>query len=102
MGALAGLAWLAGCASEVERLSGDYHSTWGLCVVQVHGRVAVVNYPRGAMNCRVEEPATLRCTWESGKGRGKALLRVQPDQTIRGTWGRNDSDSDGGLWVMAR
>lgn len=93
---------LAGCASPAERLSGDYHSNWGRCEVQVRGQNAVIRYPRGVMTCEVEAPQTLRCAWKSGDASGKALLRGQTDQSIRGNWGHGASDSDGGAWVLAR
>ena len=97
-----GALLLAGCPTSAEQLAGDYHSTWGLCVLEVRGPTATIRYPRGVMNCQVEAPLTFRCGWQSGTARGKALLRAQEDRTLRGTWGRGESDSDGGAWVMAR
>jgi hypothetical protein len=97
-----GLAALLGCTQGPERLAGNYHSTWGLCVVEVRGREAAIHYPRGVMNCRIEEPATFRCRWQSGEAQGKAVLRAQKDGTLRGTWGRAESEEDGGAWVLAR
>jgi hypothetical protein len=95
-------ATASACASPDERHAGDYRSNWGRCVVQIKGRSAQISYPRGVMSCQIEEPATFRCTWASGTASGKALFRAQPDQTLRGTWGHRDSDSDGGAWVLAR
>lgn len=95
------LMW-TGCASPESRLSGDYHSNWGRCIVEVRGQNAVIRYPRGVMTCQVEEPQTLRCTWKSGEATGKALLRGQTDRTLRGSWGYGASESDGGAWVLAR
>lgn len=101
--ALLACALLACKPSGTERLAGSYRSTWGLCVVQVAGREAVVRYPRGLMICHVEPTLAVRCDWKSGEERGKATFQHHPDDdSLRGTWGRADSDSDGGAWVMVR
>ncbi|MCS6899538.1 MAG: hypothetical protein NZX77_07190 [Polyangiaceae bacterium] len=71
-------------------------------MVKVRGREAVIHYPRGVMNCRIEEPVTFRCQWQSGEARGQAVFRAQEDGTLRGSWGRGESAEDGGPWVLAR
>jgi len=93
---------LVACKPATERVAGQYRSTWGQCTVEVQNNDAVISYPRGAMHCQIEKETLFRCGWQSGDARGKATFTSQSDQTLRGTWGHGDSDSDGGAWVMAR
>ena len=44
----------------------------------------------------------LTCAWVSGDARGKARLKQAGSTTIRGTWGRGESDSDGGPWTFVK
>lgn len=90
------------CKPPGDQLAGSYRSTWGLCVVEIQGNEAAIAYPRGAMRCQIEPQHVFRCSWQSGEARGKATFRRQADQTLRGTWGSGDSDSDGGGWIMSR
>jgi hypothetical protein len=92
---------LVGCSRGARRpLFGSYRSTWGTAVVAGSGNDVAIAYPRGSMRCtRADE--LLSCGWQSGAGRGRAALRRQPDGSLIGTWGRDESDIDGGGWAFA-
>ena len=107
-GAVAVVWLVTGCQPRPDRLAGDYRSTWGGCQVAVRDRDAVVHYPRGVMTCELsaadtQPPATVaRCSWQSNEARGRARFRIEPGGRWEGTWGRGDSDGDGGAWVLTR
>ncbi len=106
------LTWLTlavatvSCRPRTERLAGDYHSTWGGCLVTVRGRDAVVRYPHGVMSCQVAtpegSPVSLTCSWQSGEERGRARFQVATDGRWEGHWGHGEREDDGGAWVLTR
>jgi hypothetical protein len=90
---------LAACSRSAVPLEGNYHSTWGACVVLQATDDIAITYSRGSMRC-AKSGESLSCEWVSGSARGRAKLTRQRDNSLSGTWGHDGSDSDGGAWVM--
>lgn len=100
--ALAALALftLAACKSDEPSYAGSYRTTWGSSVLTQEGRMVIGTYPRGTLRCR-SEPPKLLCDWKEGAATGKATLTREPThKTLQGTWGRDDSDTNGGAWLF--
>lgn len=93
-------ALLVAC-NEGKDIDGWYRSTWGPTqFATAEGRV-LARYPRGSLDC-ARTGNELSCSWTDGASHGKARLTREVDGTLRGTWGRDESDSDGGTWVFTR
>lgn len=99
--ALLSLLSVASCKKPPRPLAGHYHSTWGTVVIVGKEPDVAAVYPRGSMQCVVEEKLTLVCGWRSGESAGKARFERREDGTLVGTWGRGESESDGGAWAMS-
>jgi hypothetical protein len=100
LGVLFLLLAASGCHRRGE-LEGPFNSSWGASLFVREGDDVAVAYPRGSMRCAVSGD-DLRCGWVSGDARGKATLKREPTGVVRGTWGRGDSDVDGGPWVFVK
>jgi hypothetical protein len=80
--------------------TGSYNSTWGKADFMQTGEHVNVKYARGTMSCTASGNA-LDCDWDEGAGgTGKAKLVKETSGTIRGTWGKGSSASNGGAWVF--
>jgi hypothetical protein len=78
---------------------GTYRSAWGDTVFTQAGKVVVVRYPDGTLDC-MATGLVLDCSWKEGSGFGKAHLTKQANGTIQGTWGNAADDHDGGQWTF--
>lgn len=90
---------LLGCEKPHGDFDGTYRSSWGVALFRQKGDTVKVAYPRSEMTCQ-PSGVTLRCSWRSGEGSGKATLTRHPDRSLHGTWGRGESETDGGPWVF--
>lgn len=100
---LTALLMLAGpfSCNEGKDIDGFYRSSWGPThFLSAEGRV-LARYPRGALDCS-RSGAVLTCAWTEGSAHGRAKLTREADGTLRGTWGRDESDTDGGTWIFTR
>ncbi len=95
------LVLVAGCKSPVDPFDGGWRSTWGPVVFAREGDVVIGTYPRGSLRCNVLG-ASLDCIWVDGDAKGRAKLERGNDGVIRGTWGREDSATDGGAWLFSK
>ncbi len=99
---------LAGCkalegglpGSDEKRYVGSYRTTWGPVVLRDGGDELEGVYRRGQLRC-VPEDKRLHCVWTQGQASGQATLRRRDDGVLEGSWGRGESDSDGGAWLWA-
>lgn len=92
---------LASCKGATDPFDGGYRSTWGPVVFVREGDAVIGTYPRGSLRCNVLG-ASLDCIWVDGDAKGRAKLERQGDGVIRGTWGREDSATDGGAWLFSK
>jgi hypothetical protein len=67
--------------------------------VKTTGALAAVDYPDGTMGCTINED-DLACKWVQEDTNGGASLRRRKSGLMRGTWGFDPSDSNGGAWTL--
>ncbi len=82
-----------------KRFEGTYESNWGNTTFRQVGTTVTAKYPKGRMTCTASGKS-LDCTWFEGSARGKALLTLQPNGNITGTWGKGTSATNGGPWTF--
>ena len=92
------------------RLSSSYTSTWGPLGWQSREYNTITFTNEGEtifFRCTVQNSPEVRCRWSKQYpddphewDRGQAKLTAHPDHSLTGTWGRGDSDDDGGPWKM--
>ncbi len=94
------LAVGVGCREGAGSYEGRYRTSWGLTVATQRGDLVQLSYPRGLARCTARGDR-LECRWASGPTEGRAAFARRGD-TLEGTFGFAESDSDGGAWVMVR
>ena len=104
--------------------SPDSHGSWTLAPVANVGRSPVegvwdsnfgaatiraslpdkltVDYRDGTMECDQPTADSLRCSWSEGSSHGRAELKIESPRVMRGTWGNDQSSTDGGAWLFVR
>lgn len=91
----------AGCKrGDGGSYAGSYRTTWGLAVAAQAGDAVTFSYPRGIVLCAAKGDR-LTCRWESGADKGRCVFDRKGD-TLRGTYGFAESETDGGHWLMVR
>ena len=106
----AGDAAASSSASQEPVLNSRYASPWGELGWQerLHNTIAFTTPDESVfLRCTLYDSPTMPCTWSradaaapDGWNRGRAKLTVQPDGTVKGTWGNGDSDDDGGPFEL--
>ena len=87
-------------APATASFAGTYRSTWGPTVFTQSGTAVAAKYPNGTMTCQASGK-TLDCDWREAASAGKARLTKEPDGTLKGTWGKGASATDGGPWLFS-
>lgn len=87
-------------------ISGSYDSTYGVVTItqrsgQIHGE-----YPccgGGTLDGHFIDNATVKFHWSEprGAGQGDGIWHLRNGK-LEGSWGRGQSDSDGGVWNLWR
>ncbi|PIE06131.1 MAG: hypothetical protein CSA75_01100, partial [Sorangium cellulosum] len=78
-----------------KRFEGSYSSNWGTTHFKEIGGIVSAKYSRGTMTCKAARDV-LSCEWFEGNATGKARLTRQADGSLRGTWGKGTSETNGG------
>ena len=91
-------------AAAGPQISGRYTSNWdGVTLTQdgdrVHGTYVCCG--GGTIEGRIIEGRTLRYRWKQPGGEGMGVWTIDGDH-LRGTWGWNRDDDDGGRWDLVR
>ena len=105
--AVLGVAALAtaGTQLRVSTIAGDYTSNWdAVKLVQdgTHVSGTYVCCGGGTIEGRIIEGHVIKFQWHEprGAGDGEGVWVIKPDGRLEGTWGRGQSDSDGGPWTL--
>ena len=84
---------------------GAWDTNFGEAIVRASdvspGNVSVV-YRDGTMQCEQKSADMLRCVWTEGASHGQAELKIESPRVMRGTWGNDQSATDGGAWLFVR
>lgn len=97
---------LAAAAAGTSRpsISGSYDSNWDAVTLSQDGDRVYGSYVccgGGTIDGRIIEGRTIRYHWKQPGGEGLGVWTIDGDQ-LRGTWGWNGDDDDGGRWDLAR
>lgn len=90
---------------ELPDFTGKYVTNYGVArCTQVKKNVnCLYAGQKGSVDCKVDDDDSLDCSWEEdGEGTGKARLRRQDNGDLKGTWGYNDSEKNGGAWFFKK
>jgi hypothetical protein len=91
-------------AAGTSSVSGRYTSNWDDVQLTVSGdrvRGTYVCCGGGTIEGRIIEGRTVRYRWKQPGGEGLGVWTIEGDQ-LRGTWGWNRDDDDGGRWDLVR
>lgn len=78
---------------------GRWGSTFGTVKFTQKRRTVTGTYPGGTLEC--EAPGMdLLCKWADNTGSGRAKFRWDSSSKATGTFGKGESDSDQGEWVL--
>lgn len=95
---------MAAAFAGAQSVSGAYHSNWNdVRLVQDGDRVrgTYVCCGGGTIEGRIIEGRVLRYRWKQPGGEGLGVWMIEGDR-LRGTWGWNGDDDDGGRWDLVR
>ena len=95
---------LAAAAGHQSSITGRYTSNWDDVQLTQDGdrvRGTYVCCGGGTIEGRIIEGRTLRYHWSSSSGEGMGVWKIEGDH-LRGTWGWNRDDDDGGRWDLVR
>jgi hypothetical protein len=89
-------------AAGPSSISGRYNSNWDEVRLtqdgdRVHGTYVCCG--GGTIEGRIIEGRTVRYRWKQPGGEGMGVWTIEGDQ-LRGTWGWNRDDDDGGRWDL--
>jgi hypothetical protein len=87
-------------------IAGSWDSTYGIVQITQQGNRVTGQYPccgGGTLNGRIVE-GFVKFHWSEprGAGEGEGVWRIEKDGTLDGSWGRGQSDTDGGAWTLWR
>jgi hypothetical protein len=87
--------------SKRNPFQGFYQSNWGPVEMVQDKQKVFGRYQRGSLTCDVRGQE-LDCQWEQEQAKGKVKLKKTPQGWLQGTWGHNNSVTDGGTWTLVR
>lgn len=89
--------------SSRSPFAGAWDTNFGEATIHVSSpdKLAIV-YRDGTMQCDQRTSDALACEWVEGGSHGHATLTVESPRVMRGTWGNDQSTTDGGSWVFVR
>jgi hypothetical protein len=87
-------------------IAGTWDSTYGNVRITQQGNRVSGQYPccgGGTFKGRIVE-GFVKFHWSEprGAGEGEGVWRIKKDGTLEGSWGRGQSDTDGGEWNLWR
>src|SRR5690349_10312001 len=98
--------WQLVASAPRINVTGDYTSNWDeVHLVQEGDRIhgTYVCCGGGTLDGRIIEGRIIKYEWDEprGAGHGAGIWTIKGN-TLEGTWGHGQSDSDGGPWTLVR
>jgi len=93
---------LVALAATPNNVTGRYTSNWDDVRLVQDGNIVRGTYVccgGGTIEGRIIEGRTLRYRWKQPAASGMGVWTIDGDQ-LRGTWGWNNDDDDGGRWDL--